>query len=114
MSHAPHTNTDYSHGKDVALLLGQFVEKDHGNFFEYAERPEGLGGDFTPDAQHIVYVGRGEYRFARVLKTVAYIAVDENGDGFPVWEKWSLKQHHQYLTQWAIDDRAETQRRQAA
>jgi len=113
MAHAPHTNTDYSYGKDVTLLLGQFAEKDHGNFFEYAARPEGLGGDFAPDAKHIVYVGGGQYRFARVLKTVAYIATDD-ADGFPIWERWNIKQHHQYLTQWAIEGRAETQRRQAA
>ena len=116
MAFAPHTNTDYGNGKDVPILIGQFTEKDNGNIFEYAERPAGLGGDFAPDAKHIVYVGGGQYRFARVLKTVAHIATDD-ADGFPIFERWNIKphHHHKYLTQWAIDDRDDViQRGQAA
>jgi hypothetical protein len=105
MAYAPHTNNDYACGADVPLLIGQFTEKDYGNIFEYAARPAGLGGDFAPDARHIMYVGGGQYRFARVLKTVVYVATDE--EIATVWEKWQIKphQHHKYLAQWAIDAR---------
>lgn len=114
MAYAMHTNTDYAYGADVPLLLGQFTEKEHGHYFEYADRPFGLGGDFAPDATHVVYVGYGgQYRFARVLKTVVYVATDEEITA--VWEKWSIKQHRHYLTQWAIDARDDViQKGQAA
>lgn len=36
-------------------------------------------------------------RFAKVLKTVAYVAVDEAEDGSVVFEKWPLRSH----TTWA-------------
>ena len=107
MAFAAHTNTDYGHGKDVPLILGQFRESDHGQFFEYAARPEGFGGDFAPEAQHIVYIGGGSFRFARVLKTVAYVVVDEEENETSVEERWSIKHHNQYLIGWAVRDRAE-------
>jgi len=54
-------------------------------------------GGFT----HKVWVG-GEgvcgqwgYRYAVVMKTVAYIAVDEDEDG-PVVEKWNIKKNVEY------------------
>ena len=37
-----------------------------------------------------------EYRWARVLKTVVYIVVDEAADGTPVVDKWSVNQHRSY------------------
>lgn len=112
MAFAPHNNQDYADGKNVPLLVGQFVEADHGHTFEYADRPAGLGGDFAPEAQHLVYVGgEGQYRFARVLKTVAYIITNVNDDNEPVWEKWQIKwqikQHRRYATAWAVTERAE-------
>jgi hypothetical protein len=33
------------------------------------------------------------YRYARVLKTVAYIVVDEDEYGLPVIEKWDIANH---------------------
>ena len=108
MALAPHTNNAYALGKDVPLLVGQFVEADHGHTFEYADRPAGLGGGFAPEAQHIVYVsGEGQYRFARVLKTVAYVITDVDDDNEPVWEKWQIKRHSRYATSWAVTERAE-------
>ncbi len=107
MAFAPHTNTDYGYGKDVPLLLGQFRESEYGQFYEYAARPEGYGGDFAPEAQHLVYVSDGSFRYARVLKTVAYIVIDEGEEGAPIEERWHLKRHNPYLTDWAEADRAE-------
>lgn len=39
-----------------------------------------------------IYVADG-VRFAKVLKTVAYVAVDEAEDGTPVIEKWVIKHY---------------------
>ena len=108
MAFAPHNNQDFAYGKDVPLLLGQFAEADHGHTVEYADRPAGRGGDFAPEAQHLVYVSsEGQYRFARVLKTVAYLVIDVDGDIEPVWQKWQIKQHSPYATSWAVTERAQ-------
>ena len=46
---------------------------------------------------HIVYTGPGDgWRFARVLKTVAYIVVDEADDGTPEVQKWAIRCHKTY------------------
>ena len=70
--------------------VGTFQEKDTGNWFSYSART--CSNDFAPieDYPHIIDVLDGT-RFARVLKTVAYIIVDENSDGDPVVEKWNIK-----------------------
>jgi hypothetical protein len=109
MAFAPHTNTDVHNSKNYTkqfpLILGSFVEKESGNLFEYAIRPD-EGIDFAPDCMHIVYVtpkvdgvDHG-FRYARVIKTVAWIAVDEDANGDPVYEKWDIKQHRFYDTSW--------------
>ena len=98
MGYAPHTNTDIRDGAVLPLILGSFIEADYGHTFEYAIRPD-EGIDFAPDCPHIVYVA-DRIRYARVLKTVAYIAVDEDDDGEPVLQKWQLKNHRQYQTEW--------------
>lgn len=103
---APHTNTDVQiahlcgNPSPPPLLLGSFREADQRNLFEYAIRPD-EGIDFAPDCPHIVYVQDG-VRYARVLKTVAWIAVGENDDGSPIYEKWTLREHHQYPTDWVF------------
>ena len=79
MGYAPHTNTDIRNGAVLPLILGSFIEADYGHTFEYAIRPD-EGIDFAPDCPHIVYVA-DRIRYARVLKTVAYIAVDDDDDG---------------------------------
>jgi len=40
--------------------------------------------------------GMWGYRYAVVMKTVAYIAVDEDDEGLPVVEKWHLKKCREY------------------
>lgn len=106
MGYALHTNTDVRHaflcGKPpMPLLLGTFTEADHGHGFEYAVRPANsfAPADFAADCPHIVYMN-DSYRFAKVLKTVAFVCVDETEDGQPVYEKWQLKGHHTYDTTW--------------
>lgn len=102
MAFAPHTNTDVRHahamGNSLPLILGSFKEAEVGNFFEYAVRPND-GVDFAEDCPHIIYTG-GQTRYAKVLKTVAWVAVDEAEDGSPIFERWDIRQHRQYPTDW--------------
>lgn len=106
MGYANHTNTDVRHAHlmgnpSMPLLLGCFTEADYGNLFEYAVRPEKTfaPADFAADCPHIVFMNES-YRFAKVLKTVAWICVDEDENGQPVYEKWQLKKHRNYDTTW--------------
>ena len=105
MAYAPHHNGEIYNVDGVPCkprLIASFVEKDHGHLFEVADRAgfhphRDMPGPWSLEAlPHYVYVGNGEERMARVLKTVAYVAVDEDADGNPVIEKWSIKQHREY------------------
>lgn len=97
MAFAPYTNNQVTPHNGLTLLLGSFRERDHGRLFEYAIRPN-EGVDFAPDCPHIVFVGYDERRYAKVMKTVAWVAVGENDDGTPVLERWELKSHRMYDT----------------
>lgn len=77
--------------------IGQFVEKDTGNYFEYSANDDGLMLAYP----HKIWVG-GEgvcgmsgYRYGRVLKTRVYIVTDEDGNGL-VEEKWDIKKKVDY------------------
>ena len=89
-------------------VAGRFQEKEFGALFEYAELDPGAAHfeyDKGIGATHLIYVGpwcrpqpgidRGS-RAAIVKRTVAYVAVDEDDMGRPVWEKWSIKNHMEY------------------
>lgn len=83
------TNIDY------ATIAGQFEEREHGNYFEYRASEGNFAG-----MPHEIFVGpHAEYRYGRVLKTVAYVVVDEDEYGAPVIEKWDIK------TIWAREER---------
>jgi hypothetical protein len=76
---------------------GAFIEKDHGNLFEYDLH----GEDTFAGYPHRVWVSENPvndsgWRYALVKKTVAYIVTDEADDGQPVVEKWSIKGHRIY------------------
>lgn len=100
---APHTNDLVRHQAQLGLIptpaplvLGQFDEAEFGKSFEYAERRWHCD-DFAPEMPHIIYVGpHQEARLAKVLKTVAYVVVDEDADGQPVIEKWAIRRHRIY------------------
>jgi hypothetical protein len=75
---------------------GAFIEKDHGNLFEYD-----LHGTFA-GYPHRVWVSENPvndsgWRYALVKKTVVYIVTDEADDGQPVVQKWSIKAHQNLL-----------------
>lgn len=106
MAIAPHSNdqvkAQLSFGltpTPLPLILGQFSHQETGVAFEYAERRH-PDDRFAPDMPHIVYVGNGDTRLAKVLKTVAHVVVDEDALGQPVIEKWPLRKHRVYNTSW--------------
>ena len=72
--------------------VGTFQEKDTGNWFSYSARTNSNDFATMVEYPHLVDVLDGT-RFARVLKTVVYIIVDESPDGKPVVEKWSIKSY---------------------
>jgi hypothetical protein len=78
-------------------FLGCFIEKDYGNNFEYEVNREEDSWLPVSEYPHRVWVSNEEWRYAKVLKTVAYIAVDEDEYGKPVTEKWDIKKHVPYI-----------------
>jgi hypothetical protein len=71
------------------LNLGEFQEREFSHWFTYQPAhhyPDGIDPATWP---HLIDVGIGESRFARVLRTVAHVLVDEG-----VVEHWQIKQHH--------------------
>jgi len=102
--------------------VGNFVEKEHGNNFEYSlnddaanNREDMLNVDIYDNVPsvgrlapvtafnkypHKVWIGAvindQGYRYAKVMKTVAYVVVDEDDDGQPVVEKWYIKNNKEY------------------
>ena len=91
MAWAPYTNDRRNLQSDPALL-GQFRHKETEVWFEYGENITG----YLEDYPHVIWVCDG-YRYAKVLKTVAYIAVDEDAYGEPIVEKWAIKTHKEYV-----------------
>ena len=84
-------------------ILGSFKEKEFGTIFEFTKNPAHsifLNPQGTDEFPHLIFVNNFEknwpYRYARVLKTCAYIVVDEDAGGNPVVEKWDIKGHRLY------------------
>lgn len=75
------------------LIAGCFTEAEIGNHFEYSRAAD---GEFVPFAgfDHKVYCGPlGEFRWAKVIATRAYICTDEAADGSPVIDRWVIRNH---------------------
>jgi len=66
---------------------GMFREKEFGNYFEFSDDPNIFTDwDRKHGMTHRIFVGQGaETRPARILKTVAYVMIDED-----VCEKWNI------------------------
>lgn len=80
---------------DLGTIRGRFSHAETKATFEWMD----FSGDFDwcegHDFPHEIFVGgaRGdETRRARVLKTVAYVVVDEDEYGNPVVEKWQIRE----------------------
>ena len=84
----------------AGLVRGQF-KNELGHWFDYSAAKADEATPF-PGYELKVYVGgngaAGDhgFRWAKVLKTVAYVVVDEAADGAPVVEKWAIKNHSIY------------------
>lgn len=81
------------------LNEGEFQECDFGNYFTY-RKTDNLWA-IEQGFMHEIDVGsggigNGGVRFARVLKTVAYVCVDEDAEGKAVFEIWKIKKHNRY------------------
>lgn len=75
------------------LNQGEFQECDFGKYFTY-RKTDNLWA-IEQGFMHEVDVLDG-VRFARVLKTVAYVCVDEDEYGKAVFQIWKIKKHVQY------------------
>ncbi len=79
----------------VSVQLGCFTEKEYGKHFEYSVNDEFFNVFEGQHYPHKVWVRDG-WRYAKVLKTVAYIVIDEADDGSPIVQKWELKKNTNY------------------
>lgn len=71
-----------------------FVERDVGNTFPYKKTKDDWA--IKNGLPYEIELCKTENkRYARILKTVAYVAVDEDEYGKPVLEKWHLKRNIQ-------------------
>ena len=72
-------------------MFGSFIEKDVKGNHTYVPNDEGENTS-TWEFPHKLITNDG-FRYARVLQTVAYIAVDEDAYGQPIVEKWGIYSH---------------------
>ena len=73
------------------LILGEFVVPEFKTRFDYCKTSDkwALAHNLPFEIETV-----DGHRFARILKTVAYVAVDEQEDGAPKLEKWVIR--HQW------------------
>jgi hypothetical protein len=94
MAFAPHLELGHNR------VRGYFTEKECSQLFEYSEPRLGEVPPFGEEYGMKVWVGNdANFRWAKILKTVAYIVVDEDSDGSPITEWWELKRHRVYAKQ---------------
>lgn len=74
-------------------IIGRFLSQGTKNVFEYSKAYTQPFGEEYP---HLVWFTNEEVRFAKVMKTVAYIVIDEAADGSPVVMKMPIKNHKIY------------------
>lgn len=73
--------------------LGEFQEKDYGKYFTYKNTSDEWA--LSQGFYHEVDVLDG-VRYAKVLTTIAHIAIDEDAEGKTVVEIWKIKKHIRY------------------
>lgn len=69
-----------------------FKELEVGNYFRCTPTQDDWALSFG--MTHEYESECGHKRFVKLLKTVVYVAVDEDAMGFPVYEKWHIRQLH--------------------
>ena len=78
-----------------AFNVGEFQECDYGNYFTY-RKTDNLWA-IEQGYVHEIDVGDCQVRFARVLKTVAYVCTDEVASGKAIFQIWKIKKHNLYI-----------------
>ena len=95
MSHAPMSIMFAPYGDGT--IQGCFTHKDHGTFFEFSsatlEESSWAGREYN---MKVWLQGGDAWRLAKVLKTVAYVVVDEDEHVRPVVERWPIKKFMAY------------------
>ena len=85
-----------AYGPSNIPTIGSFRHRETDVFFEYADRNEVEPG-WLEGHPYVIFMSDGTYRQAGILKTVAYVVVDEDEYGNPVTEKWQIKQHKELI-----------------
>ena len=73
-------------------IAGSFQEKEHGKYFDYRYSQNWWGRSHGFDYE--IAVGIDTALCAKILKTVAYVVIDEDEWGSPIVEKWDIKKHY--------------------
>ncbi len=77
-------------------IRGSFRNAETDVFFEFSVAPD---CPFGPEFDMAVWMSDGTFRNAKVMKTRAFVVVDEAADGSPVVEKWVVKQRHTFTSE---------------
>lgn len=77
-------------------VVGYFKESEFKNWFPVYVNHEYGSGSFGSDFPYVIRVSSNPIndtglRYAKVLKTVVYVVVDEYANGEPCVEKWNGK-----------------------
>ena len=78
---------------DEGIVKGCFNEVSYGKAFEFASRTSEEMLLWASEFPIKIYVGpfANDYRVAKLLKTRAYVVVDEDNEGNPVIETWRIR-----------------------
>lgn len=68
---------------------GQLQHRETKTYFEFRKTSNRWA--IENDCFHELAMSDGSVRFAKLLKTVAYVATDEDNEGKAVIEKWPIK-----------------------
>lgn len=82
--------------EDQARVMGQFRNAETGNYFEWFDRDDADRENFACEYAHRIFVGAGETRVARVLKSRVHVVVDEDANGDAVTETWVIRGRKDY------------------
>ena len=77
--------------QDGRVVIGEFQEKEFGKYFEFSVAESDSWGATFGFPYRVAVGCLGETRYAKVLKTVAYVVVNQDDNGDPIVEKWQIK-----------------------
>lgn len=94
MALAPYTNRDIEHGAfHYPILLGTFVIKKIGGYYEYAKRNDNnleISLDTFPHIVYIVENGTYSFLYAKIERNHAFVLRNN------IVETWNICNHHEY------------------